>query len=316
MQGTCVFKEAEMQVWTGRVDDEGPLALRWHQRVEPWRLAAPSGVALLGFACDAGVQRNHGRAGAVEAPRVIRELLAGLPWHLERPVYDAGDVVCLGDDLEGAQEQLSVVVAKLLSAGHFPLVLGGGHEVAYGSYGGLARHLSATADDACVGIINLDAHLDMRLSVRPSSGTPFAQIERSCRASGRPFRYLCAGVAETANTAGLLAHARSCGAQIIFDEALQPWSFGKAQAEIEAFLATCDVVYLSIDMDVLPGGQAPGVSAPAAYGVPLNVLETLIDQVRASGKLVLADLAEFNPKFDQDRITARVAARLIHRLLR
>ena len=311
-----MFKDADMRVWSGRVDDEGALALRWHQRVAPWCSAAPPGVALLGFACDAGVQRNHGRAGAAEAPQAIREVLAGLPWHVDQPVYDAGDVVCTGDELEAAQERLSVAVADLLSSGHFPLVLGGGHEVAFGSYEGLARHLDGAGAAPNIGIINLDAHLDMRLSARPSSGTPFSQIERSCQARGWPFRYLCAGVAETANTVGLLAHAASCGAHIILDEALQPWRLAAAQAEVQAFLDACDVLYLSIDMDVLPGGQAPGVSAPAAYGVPLDVLEVLIDQIRASGKLVLADLAEFNPKFDQDRITARVAARLIHRLTR
>ena len=316
MQGNDMLKDPEMQIWTGRVDDEGALALRWHQRVEPWAEDAALGVALIGFCCDAGVVRNHGRPGAAEAPRAIREVLAGLPWHLDRPVYDAGDVVCHGDELEAAQECLSESVAKVLSRGHFPLVLGGGHEVAHGSYGGLVRHLSATGDDRRIGIINLDAHLDMRLSERPSSGTPFAQIERFCRANGKTFRYLCAGVAETANTQGLMDHARSCGAQIILDEALQPWCFGGVREQLESFLDGCDVVYLSIDMDVLPGGQAPGVSAPAAFGVPLNVLEMLIDQIRASEKLALADLAEFNPKFDQDRITARVAARLIHRLLK
>ncbi len=316
MQENDMLKYPEMQIWTGRVDDEGALALRWHQRVEPWAKDVASGVALIGFCCDAGVVRNHGRPGAAGAPRMIREVLAGLPWHLDRPVYDAGDVVCRGDELEAAQACLSESVAKVLSGGHFPIVLGGGHEVAYGSYGGLVQHLSAAGDDRRIGIINLDAHLDMRLSELPSSGTPFAQIERSCRVNGKSFNYLCAGVAETANTAGLFSHARSCGAQIILDEALQPWCFGSAQAHVQSFLDGCDLVYLSIDMDVLPGGQAPGVSAPAAFGVPLNVLEVLIDQIRASGKLALADLAEFNPAFDQDRITARVAARLIHRLLR
>ncbi len=80
-------------------------------------------------------------------------------------------------------------------------------------------------------------------------------------------------------------------------------------------LADADHVYLTIDMDVLPAGVAPGVSAPAAYGVPLAVIEELVKCVQRSGKLRVADIAEYNPTFDIDRHTARVAARLAYQLI-
>ena len=67
---------------------------------------------------------------------------------------------------------------------------------------------------------------------------------------------------------------------------------------------------------VMPIGGAvmPGVSAPPARGVELAVIEPLIAHIRASGKLRLADLAEYNPNLDQDNRSARVAARLVHQL--
>ena len=67
---------------------------------------------------------------------------------------------------------------------------------------------------------------------------------------------------------------------------------------------------------MLPGAVMPGVSAPAARGVELAVIEPLIAHIRASGKLRLADLAEYNPTLDQDNRSARVAARLVHLLTR
>ncbi len=67
---------------------------------------------------------------------------------------------------------------------------------------------------------------------------------------------------------------------------------------------------------MLPGGQAPGVSAPAALGVPLAHVEQLLDLVMASGLVVAADIAELNPAQDRDGLTARVAARLVARLAR
>ena len=309
-------KNPDMSLWTGRIDDEGPSALRWHQQVRPWQADSEPGVALLGFACDAGVRRNHGRVGAASGPLAIRQTLSGQPWHLASPVYDAGDVLCVDDQLELAQAELSREVAQLLAGGHFPVVLGGGHEVAYGSYQGLAMTFSEQAEAPRIGIINLDAHLDMRLSPQASSGTPFAQISRHCKEKGWPFLYFCAGVSETANTAALLDNARALGVEMVFDEQMHPWHLHSAQERLQAFIDQCDCLYLSIDMDVLPAAQAPGVSAPAAYGVQLATLEQLIDQIRSSKKLRLADLAEFNPLYDQDKITARVAARLIHRLTR
>ena len=85
-------------------------------------------------------------------------------------------------------------------------------------------------------------------------------------------------------------------------------------AELDAFIADCDALYLTVDLDVLPAWEGPGVSAPAAHGVPVALLEPLIERLVASGKLLLAELAELNPEHDLDHRTARVAARLIHRL--
>lgn len=123
-------------------------------------------------------------------------------------------------------------------------------------------------------------------------------------------------MAETANTAALFATARQLDVQMLFDEELQPWRLEQPLQRLRDFIEPCDCLYLTMDLDALPASQAPGVSAPAALGVPLATLEALIDILRASGKLRLADIAELNPELDQDQLTARTAARLIHRLTR
>ncbi|MCY1385203.1 Formimidoylglutamase [compost metagenome] len=87
------------------------------------------------------------------------------------------------------------------------------------------------------------------------------------------------------------------------------------QTFVADFLADIDALYLTIDLDVLPAAVAPGVSAPAAFGVPLPVVTAVCRQAAASGKLLHADVAELNPAFDIDDRTARVAARLISTLL-
>lgn len=317
------FNPIDISLWQGRQDPEdGELALRWHDKVQPWTAGAQepagapeaAGVVLLGFACDEGVRRNKGRVGAAGAPQAVRKLLANTAWHLNRSVYDGGDVSCTDGNLDAAHGRLAERVAAALDLGHFPLVLGGGHEVAFGSWSGLNRHLGGSGR---VGIINFDAHFDLRMKQeQASSGTPFFQIAEQCAAQGTPFHYACLGVAETANTRALFARADELGVWYVKDEAMSERALPSLQSGLDAFIAQCDHLYLTIDLDVLPAAVMPGVSAPAARGVELAVIEPLIAHIRASGKLRLADLAEYNPTLDQDNRSARVAARLVHLLTR
>ncbi|UUY10274.1 formimidoylglutamase [Pseudomonas sp. J452] len=307
-----------MDAWSGRVDPE-PDSPRWHQRIQPLAADSQPGVALLGFACDEGVRRNHGRVGAANAPHSVRRALANLAWHRQAPAFDGGDVTCIDGDLEAAQARLGHNVCALLDAGHLPLVIGGGHEIAYGSWSGLAEHLSGQPASSMgaprIGIVNFDAHFDLRDPAQVhSSGTPFAQIAEQCAARGWPFRYACLGVSRASNTRALFQRAAELDVLVREDREIREGSLEAIGAELDAFVAGCDALYLTIDIDVLPACEAPGVSAPAARGVPLALLEPLLEGLRDSGKLRLADLAEINPEYDIDSRTAKLAARLIHLL--
>ncbi|MET3809888.1 formimidoylglutamase [Arthrobacter sp. UYEF3] len=309
------------QPWTGRFDGAGHR--RWWQAVTPYPAhpippqppAAPSGArpaVILGFASDAGVRRNKGRPGAAAAPHAIRAALGPLAFHLAREVQDAGDVTVDGDALEAGQSRAGQAITGLLDAGALPVVLGGGHETAFASYLGLAGS-AGVRDGLRVGVLNLDAHFDLRDEPVPSSGTPFLQMARAEAAAGRELQYAVVGISEPNNTAALFRTAADLGVDYLLDE---DCSAEAAQAFVAAFLARVDALYLTIDLDVLPASEAPGVSAPAAYGVPLPVISTVCRQVAGSGKLLLLDVAELNPEFDVDGRTARVAARLINTLLR
>lgn len=301
-----------MGLWQGRIDPE-PDSPRWHQRIQALSMDSQPGVALLGFASDEGVRRNQGRVGAVNGPLAIRKALANLAWHRSDPAYDGGDVLCADGDLEGAQARLGRNVCALLDAGHLPVVLGGGHEVAFGSWQGIAEHLAGGMPR--IGIINFDAHFDLRDPAHArSSGTPFAQIAEQCAARGWPFTYACLGVSRASNTRALFQRAAELNVLVREDREIREASLTAISAELQSFIASCDAIYLTIDIDVLPACEAPGVSAPAARGVPLALLEPLLETVRDSGKLRLVDLAELNPEYDIDARTAKVAARLIHLL--
>ncbi len=164
-------------------------------------------------------------------------------------------------------------------------------------------------------MVNLDAYFDLRLAPVPNSGTPFRQIAEFCSAHGTTFNYLCLGISELSNTTALFERARQLGVEYRLDEEMRQSDSADLRARLAQKLIAADKVYLSIDLDVLPASVAPGVSAPAARGVALEIIEDLIDDVISSGKLALADIAELNPVLDRDDQTARVAARLAYRLL-
>lgn len=289
-----------MDIWQGRVDaEEGEGGLRLHQIIKTHR---DENIALLGFACDAGVIRNRGRAGAKDGPDALRRALAALPAEKTLSIGDAGNITCEGDALETAQEAFTQQAASLLARGILPIGLGGGHEIAYAS--GMA--LKRAFPDARLGIINIDAHLDVRIDRRPSSGTPFRQL-----ADNFPYRYACLGASRFANTASLFARATQMGAWVVEDSHLPARDWAHTAEEINAFCQSVDALYLTLDLDCLPASVMPAVSAPAAMGLPVHLVENLIAQIFASGKVRLCDVAEYNPRFDIDARGARTAARLI-----
>ena len=304
-------------LWQGRVDeDPAGSTRRWHQAVEEWQEGAAPGITLLGFACDAGVRRNLGRPGAAAGPREIRQGLANLALHDDGPRYDAGDITCEGDALEEAQAAYAEKIEELLVADQFPIGLGGGHEIAWASFQGLARFLATygCVPSPRIAIVNFDAHFDLRAGSPGHSGTAFRQIAEDCAARQWPFAYACFGVSRFANTEALFARARQLDVLWREDENLNPQDLPAASSELSVFLAAADLVYLTICLDVLPPGLMPGVSAPSARGVGMEVLEPLIDLVLASGKVCIADIAELNPDYDVDGRSARVAARLVARI--
>lgn len=307
-------------VWSGRVDGEAAEFARWHQVVrvhgdEQTQGASDdeAGVALVGFASDEGVRRNKGRPGAALGPSALRKALAPLALHRGLCLVDAGDVPVEDGDLEKGQRRLGEVVGRLLDAGHLVVVLGGGHETAYGSFRG--RAASERLAGQRVGILNLDAHFDLREEPEATSGTPFTQIAEDERRRGADFVYAAVGICRDANTAALFRTAQELSARYLLDVDCQPSRMAQVLEFVDEIMAGVDAVHLSVDLDLLPASVAPGVSAPAGFGVPLEVVLAIAERVAASGKLALVDVVELSPPFDSDGRTARAAARLISTLV-
>jgi len=301
----------DIRPWTGRIDPaDGPAALRWHQIVQK-RGAQAAPVALLGFACDAGVARNRGRIGAAEGPSALRRALANVAAPHPGPVDDLGDIHCEGDALEAAQEAFAAAAAAALSDGSLVIGMGGGHEIAWASYRALSDLLDYSGSHDPIGVINFDAHFDLRGDERANSGTPFRQILEHGRARGRETGYCCLGISRYSNTVALFERARSLGVSWVEDLEMRADRVSEIERDLQVFVSRYPRLYLTVCLDVLPASVAPAVSAPAALGVDPALVDRLVETVVASGRVAIADVAELSPNFDIDDRTARIAARFV-----
>lgn len=312
------YNQPQPKNWSGRVSGEG---LYLHENIVISKLDIPldkkadKDFALLGYCCDAGVARNQGRAGAAKGPEAIRSQLGRMPSHLPGSVVirDVGDINCREGQMEVAQQDLQLGVSRLLNHKIFPLVLGGGHDMAYGHYKGFQEYHGSKVR---TGIINFDAHFDLRDDGKgANSGTPFYQIAKEAKQENRPFDYLCLGIRPDANDAHLYATAKGLGVHYMEREDFAMHELTSIQMVLLTFIERVDQIYVTIDLDGFSSAYAPGVSAPSPMGFAPDIVWESLKIIIDSNKLVSVDIAELNPKYDLDQRTARLAASLIHGLI-
>ncbi|OIJ36756.1 formimidoylglutamase [Rothia kristinae] len=300
--------------WQGRDDGPGAIHTRWHHMVYAGQKETgeeAQSLAVLGFDSHEGTIRSQGRPGAAEGPHRLRHALAQLAFHGANVVHDRGDIAVDGHHLEEAQVQAGRRIAEAVRDHRMTLVLGGGHETSYAGYLGLAA--SGRLDGVRTwGVISFDTHLGTAQEPQATATTVFDQIARAERKAGREFRYVALGISEADNTRARFENAGRIGARYLKDAQLREADLPEAESWLEERLADLEVIYLSVDLDVLPGETAPGVSAPATLGVPLFVVERLARRVARTGKVAVLDVVGLVPRLDLDERTARAGARLIH----
>lgn len=309
--------------WTGRIDNEKDYdSFRWHQWVEVIDLnnkdlqafQGDLAFAFLGFCSDHGVELNKGRTGSAQGPQSIRKELAKLPCSFPENVklFDAGNISCQDCSLDEAQETLGKAVERILDLNLFPILLGGGHEIAFGHYQGVLNKLNKQEEKPNIGIINIDSHFDLRpYSEGGNSGTMFRQIADLNQEKGLDYSYFCLGIQEHSNTNYLFKVADSLGVEYILAKDIIHGDYISLLEKIDSFIKDQDYIYLTLCSDVFSSAFAPGVSAPQPLGLDPRDVLVFLKYILRSDKVVSFDVAEVSPRFDQDNTTANLASVMI-----
>lgn len=270
------------------------------------------GAVIIGFPSDRGVKRNGGRSGASEGPSAIREQLYKMTPDAEDPASfselvkssgDAGNINIIGD-VESDQQALGEVVASYLRENAVPIILGGGHETAFGHFLGYAKANLSTA------ILNMDAHTDVRplKNGKAHSGSPFRQAmehESNCCK-----QYLAAGLQPHSVAKSHIKYINDKGGRVVFRE----------ETNITKFSGLFDItgserIMVTFDMDAVDQAFAPGVSAPCTNGLHPDLWLTAAYLAGRNKNVTSFDLSEVNPYYDRDDQTAKLAALTIWHFL-
>lgn len=278
-----------------------PNDTRWGERVltdpQYYHLAS---VVLLGFPQDVGVSRNKGRVGAKEAPTVIRRCFYKTV-ALSAPIlFDLGDTLIEPEmSLEDMHARHHEIVSRLLADGKKVIVLGGGNDTSY-------PDCSALADFGKKPPLafNIDAHFDVRADKTRNSGTPYRQLLEEGKTQADQFYEIA--YQPFANSDVYQAYLREKGVKAYSLDAVRATGI---QALIQEILSqsSAESIFWGLDMDVVRGADAPGVSALNPTGLTGEEACQLATLAGTDPRTRIFEITEVNPNFDVDERTSRLA---------
>ncbi|WP_101295184.1 formimidoylglutamase [Halegenticoccus soli] len=273
---------------------------------EPARLdrADRYDAVLVGEPYDGGVV---GRTGAREGPTALREALAAVKTHHFEggpvgAVGDLGDVEILDGSVRAVQGTVSEIAHRVHATDALPVFLGGDNSLTYPN--------AAPLLDRSLGVVNFDAHLDVR-EVRDdaTSGTPYRQLFESGLDA-----YACVGARHFETSTAYADYVRDRGGSIVTADAVGSDPVGAVEQAL-ATMTDAEALYVSADLDVLDASAAPGVSAPTPGGLSTRELFRMLRRVAADDRVAGFEVVECAPPLDEGGRTAAAGARAVAHFL-
>ena len=227
----------------------------------------------------------------------------------ELGVVDIGDVEMPSGDTELSLTRLEAQIAQLAAANIIPIILGGDHSIALPDVTGIAHHVGFGR----VSVIHFDAHADtadLQFGSLYGHGTPMRRLIESGACRGDRFLQI-----------GLRGYwPEDETLQWMADQGMRSFEMSEIVARgldavlDEAFdIATddCDAVFLSVDVDVVDPGSAPGTGTPEPGGLTSRQLLDAVRRIAMELPLAGMDVVEVAPPYDHAEITAFLGNRVV-----
>ncbi len=301
--------------WSGAITFANRPLLTDPDQLRRWE----ADVAVVGAPLDWNV--TH-RPGCRFGPRALRasaynpgtyHLDHGIEIFENLEVVDFGDAYCPHGRTEESFANISERVGQIVDAGALPITIGGDHSVTNPVVTALAERYGAGR----IGMIHFDAHADTGSDMEgnlASHGAPMRRLIESGAVRGDSFIQVgLRGYWPPADDFEWMQ-----GQQMRWHLMHEVWERGSVAVITDAIAEAtehCDALYLSVDVDVLDPGFAPGTGTPEPGGMaPVDLLRA-VRQIVMDTPLVGMDVVEVSPPYDWADQTVNNAHRLIFEAL-
>jgi agmatinase len=282
------------------------------------RSVAGKDIVIIGAPFDGGT--SH-RPGARFGPQAIRftdylphdgsrpHLALGVDPLVDLGIVDVGDVEMPSGQTEESLHRLEDAVHAIAAVGAIPVILGGDHTITFPDATGVARHVGWGR----VSLIHFDAHADTgntQFGSLYGHGTPMRRLIESGAVRGDRFLQIgLRGYWPEPQTLDWMAAQRMRSFEMS-----ELVARGMDECLTEAFaIATddCDAVFLSVDVDVVDPGLAPGTGTPEPGGLSSRQLLDAVRRIAMELPIAGMDVVEVAPPYDHAEVTAFLANRVV-----
>jgi agmatinase len=280
-------------------------------------------VAIVGAPFDWGTTY---RPGARFGPAAIRSgdylgsdaerphLPTGIDPFQELSIVDLGDLALVPGYIEESITRIRSGIRRIAEQGTVPIVLGGDHTITFPDAGGVAD----VHGHGEVALIHFDAHADTAEShygQLVGHGTPMRRLIESGAVPGNRFVQIglrgywppppvVEWMRQQNMKSYLMTEIIERGLDPVVDEAISHALDGASKA------------FISVDIDVIDPGMAPGTGTPEPGGLTSRELLHTLRRISRELNVVGADVVEVSPPYDgPGQITAFLANRVVLEIL-
>lgn len=286
-------------------------------------------VELVGAAIGEGAPDGRTRAGPASLKR----------WGLGARLQARGPAVRWGPIVESdrsllPQGRMAVVaefsrrlaraVGAAVDGGRLPVVVGGDHSCAVGTWSGVAASLRHGGEARRLGLVWIDAHLDAHTPETSESRMPHGMPLAALLGHGpaaltqvadawpklRPQDLVLVGPRSWES--GEAALLERLGVRVMFADEVARRGFADCMREaVDRVGADTAGWGVSFDLDGLDPLDAPGTGVRVPGGLRVGEVSAALHGLACDPRCVALELVEYNPRLDLGRVTARSTERVL-----